>query len=60
MKQGIAHRPLADMETNGVYFDKDNIIEVVELEICQYSGLPSISNYEDKKAPAIELAEATI
>lgn len=57
MKQGIAYRPLADMETNGVYFDKDDMIEVIELEICQYSGLPSISNYEDKKTSTIEMIE---
>ncbi len=46
MKQGIAHRPLADMESNGVYFDRDEQPVMVEVEICEYSGLPSVRSYE--------------
>lgn len=56
MKQGIAHRPLADMETNGVYFDRDNVIVLEDDEICQYSGLPAVTTYEN--APIIEITEA--
>lgn len=43
MKQGIAYRPLADMETNGIYFERD------EVEICEYSGLPSVKSYEKEE-----------
>jgi hypothetical protein len=47
MKQGIAHRPLADMESNGVYFDQDLMDAKEEIEICEYSGLPSVRSYEE-------------
>ncbi len=51
MKEGIAYRPLADMETNGVYFEREEHIETIEVtiseeDICQYSGLRSLSFYE--------------
>ncbi len=41
---GMAYRPLADMESNGVYFDRPEDQEV--FEICQYSGLPSVKSYD--------------
>jgi len=41
---GMAYRPLADMESNGVYFDRPEDDEV--FEICQYSGLPSVKSYD--------------
>ena len=54
--KGISYRPLADMETDGVYFNPDYRMElteekiseedVSEEEICQYSGLRSMKSYE--------------
>ncbi len=49
MKIGITNRPLADMETNGVYFDKDELLLVGDDSLCQYSGLPSVKSYEEKE-----------
>lgn len=49
MKPGIAYRPLADMETNGVYFDRDDVLVLEDEEICQYSGLPAPSTYEKQE-----------
>ncbi len=46
MKEGIAYRPLSDMESNGVYFERDEVIVVDEEDVCQYSGLPSVKSYE--------------
>ena len=40
----MSYRPLADMESNGVYFDRP---EDQEIEICQYSGLPSVKSYTE-------------
>jgi hypothetical protein len=45
--KGISYRPLSDMETNGVYFDKDEMLMVGDESLCQYSGLPSVSSYEE-------------
>ncbi len=36
----ITNRPLSDMDSSGVYFEE---------EICQYSGLPSVTTYEEKE-----------
>jgi len=44
----MLHRPLSDMEDNGVYFDphiKELLVKKREEEICQYSGLPSVMSY---------------
>ena len=54
MKHYMLHRPLSDMESDGVYFPefaKQQLVEEREKEICQYSGLPSLMMYmeEDKK-----------
>lgn len=43
--KGISYRPLADMHTDGVYFDKDEMLLVGDETICQYSGLPSVQSY---------------
>jgi hypothetical protein len=53
----ILNRPLSDMETDEVYFNeehriiplvKENVFEnVPEDDICHYSGLRSLSFYED-------------
>jgi hypothetical protein len=42
-------RTIADMESDGVYFDDDikrMIIEKKEELYCEYSGLPSVKAYE--------------
>lgn len=46
--KGIAYRPLADMHTDGVYFEETDRIPVDLTpipEICEYSGLPAPSSY---------------
>lgn len=47
--KGISYRPLADMHTDGVYFDRDEQLLVGDESICQYSGLPSVTSYEKKE-----------
>ena len=39
---------LPDMEINGVYFDMDELLLLGDESICQYSGLPSVSSYEEE------------
>jgi hypothetical protein len=46
---GIAYRPLSDMEVNGVYFDKDELLLLGDESMCQYSGLPSVSSYVEEE-----------
>lgn len=45
---GIAYRPLSDMESDGVYFDRDELLLLGDESMCQYSGLPSVESYIDK------------
>lgn len=43
------HRNIADMETNGIYFDtdvKEALRKQKEELYCEYSGLPSVKAYE--------------
>jgi hypothetical protein len=49
--KGISYRPLSDMHTDGVYFDKDELLQLGDESLCQYSGLPSVQSYveEEKK-----------
>ena len=47
--KGQSYRPLSDMESNGVYFDKDEILLVDDENICQYSGLPSLITYVEEE-----------
>jgi hypothetical protein len=52
MKHYMLHRPLADMESDGVYFPefaKQQLIDDREKEVCQYSGLPSVMTYVDDR-----------
>jgi hypothetical protein len=52
--KGISYRPLSDMESNGVYFDKDELLLLGDDSMCQYSGLPSVESYmvkDDVKVP---------
>lgn len=45
--KGMSHRPLSDMESNGVYFDVNDLLLVGdESLLCNYSGLPSVKSYE--------------
>lgn len=46
--KGISYRPLADMHTDGVYFDKDEMLLVGDESLCQYSGLPSVQSYVEE------------
>lgn len=48
MSSGISYRPLSDMESNGVYFDKDELLLLGDESLCQYSGLPSVSSYVEE------------
>jgi len=43
--KGISYRPLSDMHSDGVYFDKDELLLVADESLCQYSGLPSVQSY---------------
>lgn len=43
--KGISFRPLSDMHTDGVYFDKDELLVLGDESLCQYSGLPSVLSY---------------
>jgi len=52
---GMAYRPLADMESNGVYFDEEYEKTILENNLCQYSGLPSISSYLENKEEKDEI-----
>lgn len=52
--KGITNRPLSDMESNGVYFNREEerdiqktIEEEIEVSICYYSGLPSLESYTE-------------
>jgi len=48
----MLHRPLSDMESDGVYFDesvKKKLLEEREKEICHYSGLPSVIMYSTNR-----------
>ena len=46
------HRNIADMESDGIYFDvnvKEALRKQKEELYCEYSGLPSVKAYEDNK-----------
>ncbi len=44
---GMMYRPLSDMESNGVYFDREEETQSEE-SLCHYSGLPSVQSYEEE------------
>jgi hypothetical protein len=46
--KGISYRPLSDMHSDGVYFDMDELLLVADDSLCAYSGLPSVSSYEEQ------------
>jgi hypothetical protein len=53
----ISHRPLSDMEDNGVYFSesiKQELIELREKQHCHYSGLPSMFWYMENQEQEIK------
>ena len=37
------------MENNNVLFDKDELLLLGDESICNYSGLPSVSSYDESK-----------
>lgn len=46
------HRNIADMESDGIYFDvdvKEALREQRKELYCEYSGLPAVKAYEDNK-----------
>lgn len=47
MAIGMSYRPLADMESNGVYFDRKEDLVDVPPSICEYSGLLSVASYDE-------------
>ena len=47
--KGISYRPLSDMHSNGVYFDKDELLVLGDESLCQYSGLPSVQSYMEEE-----------
>ena len=51
----MAYRPLADMESNGVYFDEEYEKTILENNLCQYSGLPSVSSYLENEEEKDEI-----
>lgn len=54
--KSITNRPLADMESDGVYFPeivKEKIAEDKERNFCHYSGLPSVWSYSDETSKEI-------
>lgn len=51
MKESILYRPMADMETDGVYFSEEVKKELDKRKvesICEYSGLPSVLSYVEE------------
>ena len=46
------------MESNGVNFDKDELLLVGDESMCQYSGLPSVNSYTTRGEEVTE--ESTI
>ena len=51
--KGQSYRPLADMHSDGVYFNEESVemellLLVGDESLCQYSGLPSVKTYEEK------------
>ena len=49
MAIGMSYRPLSDMESNGVYFERfDDLLDAPPL-ICEYSGLPNVAVYADEE-----------
>lgn len=47
MKNYMTNRPLSDMESDGVYFPEVEKEEEL-IDICHYSGLPSVMSYSDE------------
>jgi hypothetical protein len=57
MKTFMTHRPLSDMESDGVYFPesvREKLEQDREKDVCQYSGLPSVWSYSDERIREVE------
>ena len=56
---GMSYRPLSDMESNGVYFDRDELLLLGDESFCAYSGLPSVESYmETEEEPEVFLGHS--
>jgi len=53
--KGISYRPLSDMHTDGVYFDRDELLLVGDDSLCNYSGLPSVKSYDNSNESEEEI-----
>lgn len=49
MATSMSYRPLSDMESNGVYFERQDDILDIPPSLCEYSGLPSVQSYMDEE-----------
>jgi hypothetical protein len=56
--KGIAYRPLSDMHTDGVYFDKEEVHPIEAETLCAYSHLPSVQSYMTEPAKSNSEEEA--
>lgn len=61
--KGMSYRePLADMESDGVYFNELLIVrDVPDIDvgdICGYSGLPSVKSYVEEEKDEIILGHS--
>jgi len=57
MNTKMIHIPLADMESDGVYFPetvKEKLEQGREKDVCHYSGLPSVWSYSDERISEVE------
>jgi hypothetical protein len=57
MNTKMTHIPLADMESDGVYFPetvKEKLERGREKDVCYYSGLPSVWSYSDERISEVE------
>ena len=44
----MMYKPLSDMESNGVYFEREEETQLEE-SLCHYSGLPSVISYLEEE-----------
>ncbi len=58
--KGISHRPLADMHTDGVYFDRDELLLVGDDSLCQYGKSHPIISIIDNSVDAEPVEEMVI
>ena len=54
----IPYRPIPNMDTDDVYFDKDELLLLGDDSMCQYSGLPSVNSYITKEDEEVIIGHA--